>query len=448
MKSTLHGTTYEKRHSKPCRFFQKGICPLSADRCDFAHVKIHILPVGYSPGHLKPSQAGQCDHNESLQPVVPMIPSENGMPNATNPHAAPEAKSPSSKDVVTVAQSAVTQVPCSPKLYTHKPVLLPPVLGREPNVNVAGAASVSSGNLAQLIFRDGDSSPTSDVPSLSDGDSEPPSAACEAPELTERWPGSPSVPSPMVYYHPSPGLFYPGSSFMNPAYGPWIPSKQATRSESRRQGMSTRKLKAMKSKTTLLPFAVIPGSHLAYLLAKQCKFFKKDGRCPQGSLCTFIHDSSSIRAPQSEQESPSDSSSQSASEPHSKAHEDHEQNIFPITWRVIGGGVMMGGQNQSQEKSALTTRMEFVHTATIVLMFIHGKMTHKPQLLLRRRHVPHTFQMRKCMPWRTRAQNNSTPPFWDLNPTYPQWSCVAVGRHPPWVLEKNCHHALFLRHQG
>lgn len=187
---------------------------------------------------------------------------------------------------LTHSSAAVTQVPYSPKLYTHKPVLLPPVR-REPNVNVAGSASVSSGDLAQLIFRDGDSSPTSDVPSLSDGDSEPPSAPCEAPELAERWPGLPSVSSPMVYHHPSPGLFYPGSSFTHPAYRLWIPPKQATHSESRRQGMSTRKLKALKSKATLLPLAVIPGSRLAYLLAKQCKFFKKDGRCPQGSLCTL-----------------------------------------------------------------------------------------------------------------------------------------------------------------
>jgi len=93
--------------------------------------------------------------------------------------------------------------------------------------------------------------------------------------------------------------------------------------------MSTRKLKALKT--------------------KQCKFFKKDGRCPQGSLCTFIHDPSAVQDFQGDHDSAEDSSgysSQETSEPPSKADESHDQNIYPITWRVIGGGVMMGGQRE------------------------------------------------------------------------------------------------------
>jgi hypothetical protein len=129
---------------------------------------------------------------------------------------------------------------------------LPPVPDRRAAVLASSTVSVPSDGLVQLIFRGGDSSPspTSDVPSLSDGDSEPPSAAFEAPELAERWPGSPSAFAPMVYCHPPPGLFSPGVPFTPPAY--WTAPKQETRSRSRRPGLSSRKLKAIKSKQTLL----------------------------------------------------------------------------------------------------------------------------------------------------------------------------------------------------
>ena len=185
-------------------------------------------------------------------------------------------------------------MPHGPKHYPHEPIACVPVSGRLPVTNVACTGSVPSEDLLHLIFRGGESSPTSDVPSLSDGDSGPPSAACEAPELTERWPGSPSIPSPVVFYNPSPGLFSPGAPFRHPVYGPWTSPtspKPLSRSDSRKHGMSTRKLKALKSKMTLSLLRVVNlDSRSAHILAKQCKFFKKDGRCPQGSLCTlWVH---------------------------------------------------------------------------------------------------------------------------------------------------------------
>jgi len=325
MKSTFH---HEKRHTKPCRFFQKGLCPLSADRCDFAHVKIHILPVKYPSDHVKPLQDGQCDYRESRQLAAPAKHNEIGMPRVATLHVVPGTESHPVEEVAaltspqttgesTNSPAAVTKIAHGSRFSPHEPVLPPPV----------SATSVVSDDLARLIFQNGDSSPTSDVPSLSDGDSDPPSAPYEVPEFPERWPGSASVPSPVVYCNPSPGFFSPGAPFVHPAYVPWTLPKPPARSESRRHSMSARKLKALKT--------------------KQCKFFKKDGRCPQGTLCTFIHDSSVVQSSQPEQESPSDGSAGSplsASEPRSKFDEEHEQNIYPVTWRVIGGGVMMGGQ--------------------------------------------------------------------------------------------------------
>jgi hypothetical protein len=107
-------------------------------------------------------------------------------------------------------------------------------------------------------------------------------------------------------------------------------------------------------------------------------------------LIHSIHDPSTVQSTQSEQESPSDGlagSPVSSSEPRSKFDEEHERNIYPITWRVIGGGVMMGGQStyttrvltlcpltSLKGKSARATRTVFARTVTTALTLTHGKV--------------------------------------------------------------------------
>jgi hypothetical protein len=188
------------------------------------------------------------------------------MPNAATVHVVPGSESHPLEDVATLASpqallgsthspAAVIKMAHGPGCSPHEHVLLPPESGRPP---IACSTTVISEDISRLIFRNGDSSPTSDVPSLSDGDSDPPSAPCEVPELTERWPGSASVPSPVVYCNPSPGMFSPGAPpFLHPAYVPWTLPKPAPRSESRRHGMSTRKLKALKSEMTLTVYYLL-----------------------------------------------------------------------------------------------------------------------------------------------------------------------------------------------
>jgi hypothetical protein len=181
------------------------------------------------------------------------------MPKAATLHIVPGAESHPAGEVAaltspqttgesTNSPAAVTKV-AHARFSPHEPVLLP---GQPSGPNAACTTSVISDDLGRLIFRNGDSSPTSDVPSLSDGDSDPPSAPYEVPEFPERWPGSASVPSPVVYCNPNPGFFSPGAPFVHPAYIPWTLPKPPARSESRRHGMSARKLKALKSTMTLL----------------------------------------------------------------------------------------------------------------------------------------------------------------------------------------------------
>jgi hypothetical protein len=106
-------------------------------------------------------------------------------------------------------------------------------------------------------------------------------------------------------------------------------------------------------------------------------------------LIHSVHDPSAVQ-PQPEQESPSDSSAGSPlspSESRSKSDEEHEQNIYPITWRVIGGGVMMGGQSTYTTRvltlypltglkgqPARATRTVFARTVATVLTLTHGKV--------------------------------------------------------------------------
>jgi hypothetical protein len=176
------------------------------------------------------------------------------MPDDATVHVVPGGESHSPEDMAALSSPQAlrgsTNSPATMIKMAHgpklSPILSPPVSGRP------CSASVISEDISRLIFRNGDSSPTSDVPSLSDGDSDPPSAPCEAPELTERWPGPGSVTSPVVYCNPSPGFFSPGAPFIHPAYVPWNLLKPAPRPESRRHGMSTRKLKALKSKMTFI----------------------------------------------------------------------------------------------------------------------------------------------------------------------------------------------------
>jgi hypothetical protein len=147
--------------------------------------------------------------------------------------------------------AAVTEVPHGQSIGPYGPVLLFPAAGHPA---VPATSPAFSEDLARSIFRGEDSSPTSDVPSLSDGDSDPPSATWEGPELAERWPGSPTpaVQSPIVFYHnPTPGFSPPGIPVTHPVYGPWTSPESVTHSESRRSGMSARKLKALKSETTV-----------------------------------------------------------------------------------------------------------------------------------------------------------------------------------------------------
>ncbi|KAF9220903.1 hypothetical protein BS17DRAFT_786155 [Gyrodon lividus] len=80
---------------------------------------------------------------------------------------------------------------------------------------------------------------------------------------------------------------------------------------------------------------------------KLCRFYAANGKCTSGDKCTFIHDPKPSRA---SEESPPESDRQTVAKlpakPVNKYDDCKARDFYPVTWRVIGGGVMMGGERK------------------------------------------------------------------------------------------------------
>ncbi|KAI0064137.1 hypothetical protein BV25DRAFT_345723 [Artomyces pyxidatus] len=261
-------------------------------------------------------------------------------------------------------------------IYAHQTVGMPPAPAPTPS-----PVSASPGSIMQLIFRhSGAMSPSSDdVPSLgsaSSPDSSPYAAsavlvdslssspteartpglvdgAMASPNSAEayspsdyggglNWLGSPTTPTDGAGYYIQPGMFSPNVPFTPVSYeNYYAPPISTTPLSARQKGRSP----AHPGRSS-----AASGRKVKAYKTKPCKFYRKDGHCPQGALCTFIHDSSSIRNPKSPDTPTSASSASSESSlplrPRSEIEEKHARGLYPITWRVIGGGVPLGGQRQ------------------------------------------------------------------------------------------------------
>lgn len=88
----------------------------------------------------------------------------------------------------------------------------------------------------------------------------------------------------------------------------------------------------------------------SFYRTKPCKFFHQNGMCVKGNRCNFIHEQSQARRPSQASDASSPSTSRrrrAARRAQARAEEaERRDNFYPIMWRVIGGGVMMGGQRE------------------------------------------------------------------------------------------------------
>jgi len=334
----------KKRHTKPCRFFQIAKCPLSTEECDFAHILSNEPQI---PSPCKYFAVGRCSNGDRCRYRHDIEQSD-----ATVERAAEAAiKDAASNPAMTTAYFD-GRYPTSPgntwdSRYLrsatspiYSPGIPPPRLYYPRHFSSPATHSgESSGTIS-----------TSTSSSLSDDYS--PAVMTEDPNYSEHYHQYQSrihiaEEPPLVHVNPfayGPSVSHASvpvlsldTSFSSDhgMYGTYIfqqavspsssvksPRKSVSRSRSSRH-------KAINYKT------------------KPCKFYKVAGACPNGSTCTFIHDDEPPASTPSTSK-PKELPPSLPPKPLSIAEENRKKNYFPVSWRVIGGGVLMGEPKPSE----------------------------------------------------------------------------------------------------
>ncbi|TBU62213.1 hypothetical protein BD310DRAFT_918866 [Dichomitus squalens] len=109
-----------------------------------------------------------------------------------------------------------------------------------------------------------------------------------------------------------------------------------------------------------------------FFKTKPCRFYVEPGGCIKGDRCNFIHEHPDEGRRPTGLVAPAGTYSESEAEPelsgaessvqgdtfsplspntgpmseHAPEHKDSKKNFYPVTWRVVGGGVMMSGQRE------------------------------------------------------------------------------------------------------
>lgn len=132
---------------------------------------------------------------------------------------------------------------------------------------------------------------------------------------------------PSAFSQSSPSLQYPnntGTRYSNVACSGYTPTGLKPRAATRR------KAEQGKEKQTLYR-------------TKPCKFFSAGKTCRGGNKCRFIHEvEKSKLAKKADNQARGTAPSHLPPKPCSLQEETKARDYYPITWRVIGGGVMMG----------------------------------------------------------------------------------------------------------
>ncbi|KAJ6549497.1 hypothetical protein B0H10DRAFT_1288428 [Mycena sp. CBHHK59/15] len=331
----------KKRHTKPCRYFQTGRCPQSAEGCDFAHV-FSLRPALPNPKPCRYYLAGNCNNGiwcqyrhagdvqledyEATSPI--MVQQALNYPKfellATSPPADYTPSSPLNRVYMMMSApwSPYADVTNSPRLPPDSPHahLYYPANSLD---STDGASSVSSPT----------SSISDDVVMITSDESyfaEPQSLYRSAPYGDESTitPFGYSSRPPLTVVPPAYGMVYPVYDILSPTHAPPGLSSQPPRSDASRQ-------------------------KLANYRTKPCRYYKPGSVCPNGDSCTFIHDldkkPSTLTV--SEDSSPIKLQHDLPSKPLSAKEENSRKGFFPISWRVIGGGVLLSGVKDSASLS-------------------------------------------------------------------------------------------------
>ncbi|KAJ7867972.1 hypothetical protein B0H13DRAFT_2064838 [Mycena leptocephala] len=339
--------SHKKRHTKPCRYFQLGNCPHKAQEdCDFAHVysdpPVSLPPPKQCRYYLQgnctngiwcqylhgEASAGSDDH--SLLKDYQNINSLSGRviefsPNTVHMRVGvpPAVYMPHQFNGMHVAQSA----------WSYPVEFVPPPQLLLPNPVVSPAASSPD----SFDFATPSSSPTSSDRS-DDG---------ILPTVDD-----------------VPGQHYPSYFPAEPQHGgvrmgttiPSCPTRRpACRSLSCPRHMGWRLCtiysapRPRRPRASTLPPGFCPNH------TKPCRYIKAGVVCPNGDACTFIHAHpekiNEEQPPSPPLEPAKQLQHELPSKPLSAKEENTRKGYFPISWRVIGGGVLLSGAKDKSEPS-------------------------------------------------------------------------------------------------
>ncbi|KAJ7213845.1 hypothetical protein GGX14DRAFT_444248 [Mycena pura] len=336
----------KKRHTKPCRYYQIGACPHKAqDDCDFAHVFSEQPPSVPAPQgkQCRYYLQGNCtsgiwcrykhgDDNtedaailEEYRNMNLLSGHEFGLASPLQMHVPP----PATMCIPSGFSGYMAPGPWSPLEYA------PPHLS-PPRAVISPTASL---DWSSTEYPSPSSSPTSSV--SDDGVLIPADdAVTAAPHGSYfgvypgsiRYLGVPYASDDPRYSHaPVPLRVHIPSYGMAPLYEIFSPKGPPT------AGFFPGAPQSPMQKS------INPQKPVSYR-TKPCRFFKPGSVCPNGEACTFIHsdpksnDSISTSSPKS-----SKLQHELPVKPLSKQEEETRKGFFPISWRVIGGGVMLSG---------------------------------------------------------------------------------------------------------
>ncbi|KAJ7022705.1 hypothetical protein C8F04DRAFT_1137093 [Mycena alexandri] len=358
----------KKRHTKPCRYFQTGSCPHAAQEdCDFAHI-FGDQPVSLPP----PKQCryylqGNCTngiwcqyrHGDSSagSDEVSLLKDYQNVNSLSGRELGIRSPSIQVRPAIGIVPPAVyipnpshfngMYVGSTPWTYpsdVHSPLEFTPPSHLLPHGAILSPAnSIESIDIDNSTPPSSSSSPTSSV--SDDGVFLPTENFGQYYSKSYFGPNEPqshgvahlgpAYEEPFIhpYSQHQPLSVVTAPYAMAPLYEIFSPKSQPSSA-------------GFYSTERFPPRSPINRQKLASYRTKPCRYFKPGSVCPNGSTCTFLHvNPNGIDSPPSPE--PVKLQHGLPSKPLSTKEENTRKGYFPISWRVIGGGVLVGGIKES-----------------------------------------------------------------------------------------------------
>ncbi|KLO08542.1 hypothetical protein SCHPADRAFT_603603 [Schizopora paradoxa] len=401
-----------RRHTKPCVYYQKNQCPLSADACDYAHVLVgpddrDSLKLPQATLRTKPCRfylGGQCKDGfwcRFKHPATAQIQrtssSENDNAQLSDDVSASEGEYSDDVDIRDLDPDKKAKPEEHPRYRTRpcRNFLLGKcaygdhcsyqhISPTHSSASTSGApmphtgvipmsrmSSSSSQNLDESV------TPMNDAFSVMALSTGLPAYPSLYPPVPHHAPGQrhshsstpPTTPPYSVYAHPHSHHSHSMPMAVGIVHVPVavpVYQQQPTRQQQDEYhdltAYSSRTRSSSSSQTTAADRArTSPSRNILFksTQSKLCKYYSETGKCSKGDNCNYFHDkggqsvsSSPVRERLERRRSSAASGSSSEGVTDAKKIQAGEPGGYhKVNWRVLGGGVKMGGDpNKPQQK--------------------------------------------------------------------------------------------------